>query len=296
MTAISDTDAWETAPDGPPNGGARSSPLMRSYLGKINNRARWTFNRMAGLFGSFAIVEAVDTGTDRLTITGHGLASNTLVRIASVGGSVPTGTSSIVPMYVIVVDVDTIQVSLSSGPGSAANLTSTGSGTLYLYTVPDALASIMCPAVNVSGGYSITPRTLKAAMAYMVTFLGATFTGKVKFAGPDARVIKRATETIPDSDDTIDVSADVWYQTTPTAQRDHEVLDATGTLPEDGDEVEVRRGAAGNFAIVLHREGSPGAICTLPALTCCSSRLRYTGGVWTLLSYSGAVVPGADAG
>ena len=107
------------------------------------------------------------------------------------------------------------------------------------------------------------------------------------------RWIKRTTLALPDSNSTFDVvDADCYYQTTPTAQRDHEI-DNGG---EEEDEVEVRRGAAGNFAIVLHREGSPGAICTLPALTCCSSRLRYTGGVWTLLSYSGAVVPGADAG
>lgn len=168
-TALTDTDSWTTAPDGPATGEPRTSALIRSYMGKINNRVRWVFNRLAtNLFGSFQLITNVDTATEYLTIAGHGLASNTAVRVESVGGSVPTGLSATTVYYVIVVDADTIQLSASSGPGAAVDITSTGTGTLYLYTVVDAATKLFTLADG-----TLPTGTITAKLQYLRDNYGA---------------------------------------------------------------------------------------------------------------------------
>ena len=304
MTAISDDDVFTAAPSGPPNGGAGSSTLMRGYLGEVNNRVRFLYNRLVtpirGAYRTFAAGD-VNTGTDRITITSHGWATNDVLQYGNVGGAAIELSGVALPLaegfygaavYARVVDADTIELAASVG-GGALNITAAGSGTHYLWKVPSYLAGPIHRSFVTAAGVTIPAANLIVTLANsFLPVTGGTVTGIVQ--GDDVgRWIKRTTLALPDSNSTFDVvDADCYYQTTPTAQRDHEI-DNGG---EEEDEVEVRRGAAGNFAIVLHRSGSAAAICTLPALTCCSARLKKIGGVWTLLSYSGAVVPGADAG
>jgi hypothetical protein len=296
-TTLSDTDTWETAPDGPATGENRTSALIRSYLGKINNRARYVFNRITErLIGTELLIEAVDATTDIITITAHGLSNGDVVRVeARNGGTLPGNVTANTAYYVAVQDADNIKIKNTAGAGIAINISSNGTDDMYLVSVPDAFGSLVAGAASTVGTY-VMPKAfnLTELLAYIASTLGTTFTGAVRFSGDEARIIKRATATIADAAaQTFDVTADVWYHAEPTAQRDPEV-DDTGS--ENGDEIEVRRGAAGNFAIVLHRPGSAAAICTMPALTCCNAVLKRHGGVWTLLSYSGAVVPGAEAG
>ncbi len=295
---LTDTDVWTASPQGPGPSHPLTNTIWRSFYDQINDRVRWTFNRLASrLLGTFKLIEAVDAGTDIITITGHGLSNGDIVRVESVGGAVPGGLSATSAYYVAVQDADNIKVKNTAGAGIAINITSSGTGTLYLYLVPDTFGSLVAGSSPVVGTYTMPKAfSLTELLAYVASTLGTTFTGAVLMVGDEARVVKRTPGALPDSDSTLDVSTDTWYQTTPTAQRDHEVLDASGTIPVENDEVEVRRGAAGAFAVILHREGQAAAICTLPASTCCSARLKYKGAVWTLLSYSGAVVPGADAG
>jgi hypothetical protein len=67
----------------------------------------------------------VDHNTDQLTITTHGFASNTAVRVSS--STTPAGiTDSSTTYYVIVIDANTIQLSATSGPGAAVDITTNG--------------------------------------------------------------------------------------------------------------------------------------------------------------------------
>jgi hypothetical protein len=295
---LTDTDVWTASPQGPGPSHPLTNTIWRSFYDQINNRVRWVRNRLTdSVLGSYQAIEAVDPGTDIITITGHGRSNGDVVRVESQGGTVPAGLAAKTAYYVAVQDADNIKLKNTAGAGLAINITGAGSGDLYLVLVPDSFGALVSQAASTVGTYTMPKAfSLKDLLAYVASTLGTTFTGAVLMVGTSARVVKRTPGALPDSDSTLDVSTDTWYQATPTAQRDHEVLDASGTVPVENDEVEVRRGAAGAFAIILHREGQAGAICTLPASTCCSARLKYRGAVWTLLSYSGAVVPGADAG
>jgi hypothetical protein len=68
----------------------------------------------------------VDSGTDTLTITSHGLSNGNVVFFSSTD-TLPTNISSSTPYYVIGATTNTIQISTSFG-GSAVDIASTGSG------------------------------------------------------------------------------------------------------------------------------------------------------------------------
>lgn len=194
-TALSDTDTWVVAPDGPATAEARTSALIRSYMGKINQRTRWLFNRLGDLLGTWSLIESVNATTDRITITAHAIPSNTVVRVYSVGGAVPGGLSAETAYYVEVIDADTIKLSASSGPGAAVNITDAGTGTLYLFLVPDVTAKILTTAVTV-GGTSVPAGTLKSIFAQCFTALGGTFTGPVTLNAGAGRLLYSPARTI----------------------------------------------------------------------------------------------------
>lgn len=192
MTAITDSDVFTAAPSGPPNGGPRSATLMRGYLGEINNRVRWMYNRLASIFGAPTVFTAanVDTGTDRITITGHGLVTNDVIRYANVGGtaiSVDLGSGgsplqlsedfSPIALYAIAIDANTIQLSLTSG-GAALDITAAGADTHYFYKVPSALAAPMYRSFLV-GSVTIIAGTLVNQMRQFLPLAGGTVTGTV---------------------------------------------------------------------------------------------------------------------
>jgi len=70
---------------------------------------------------------AVSASADTITIPLHGFAANDRVMVATTGG-LPAGLSASTAYYVIVVDVNTIKLSATSG-GSAIDLTTAGTGT-----------------------------------------------------------------------------------------------------------------------------------------------------------------------
>lgn len=303
-TTISDDDTWTAAPTGPATGDPRTSVLMRGHLGELSNRARFLFNRLVtpirGAYLTFAAGD-VNTGTEQITITGHGLATNDVLQYGNVGGTAISISGVALPLsegfygaalYARVVDANTIELASSSG-GSALNITAAGSGTHYLWKVPSYLAGPIHRSFVTAAGVTIPAANLFVTLASsFLPVSGGTLTGVVNATGV-GRIRRRAMVSQSGSaDTTLDpTTADVYYQETPTAQRDHEI---DGGVNDD--EVEIRRPATGNFAVVIHRVGSPAAIVTLPALTCCSAVMKKVGGVWILLSYSGACTPGADAG
>ena len=176
MTAISDDDVFTAAPSGPPNGGAGSSTLMRGYLGEVNNRVRFLYNRLVtpirGAYRTFAAGD-VNTGTDRITITSHGWATNDVLQYGNVGGAAIELSGVALPLaegfygaalYARVVDANTIELASSSG-GSALNLTGAGSGTHYLWKVPTYLAGPIHRSFVTAAGVTLPAANLIVTLA-----------------------------------------------------------------------------------------------------------------------------------
>lgn len=130
----------------------------------------------------------MNTGTDRFTITGHGLSTGDVLRYANVGGtaiSVDFGSGGAalslvegfysVAFYAIVIDANTIQIETSSG-GGALDITDAGSGTHYFYKVPSAGAAPVYKSFVV-GAVTIAAGTLANQMRQFLPLAGGTLTG-----------------------------------------------------------------------------------------------------------------------
>lgn len=98
-------------------------------------------------------VTAVNTGTEALTATAHGLTTGDRFRLRNVGGALPAATPTLTAAtdyFAIVVDANTIKISDTNAHASAGtnivNLTGSGSGTTTIeyglpYCIPTALAA-----------------------------------------------------------------------------------------------------------------------------------------------------------
>lgn len=81
-------------------------------------------------------VGSVDIGADTITINSHGLLSNAKVVLIDGGSATnPTNINFGRVYYVANPTTNTFQLSATAGPGAAVNITSTGSGTLYIAEV-----------------------------------------------------------------------------------------------------------------------------------------------------------------
>jgi len=86
-------------------------------------------------------ISAVDTGIDSFTSVGHGMAAGTLVKFHATT-SLPGGLSASDSYYVISPAAGTFQVSQSAG-GAAVDITSAGSGTIYVYTLSEPVVDTL---------------------------------------------------------------------------------------------------------------------------------------------------------
>jgi hypothetical protein len=80
------------------------------------------------------VISSVNTGTDTLTSNAHGLTDGENVKVY--GADVPAGLATNRDYYVITSATNTFQLALTSG-GAAIDITGAGSGTIYVYAVPD---------------------------------------------------------------------------------------------------------------------------------------------------------------
>ena len=97
------------------------------------------YGRGSGSFASLATDTFVgdtdvDPDTDRITVTGHAYTTGDPVRLTQGAGTAPVGLVDGNVYFVIVVDVNTIQLSRTLG-GVAVNITADGSGTITLTDV-----------------------------------------------------------------------------------------------------------------------------------------------------------------
>lgn len=126
----------------------------------------------------------VNTGTETITVTAHGFLANQPVRLANTGGALPTGLSAATVYYIIYVDANNIQLSLTAG-GAAANITAAAGGGTH--SIAGALVLSKTPQFAlynpVTDTYTqndvgidkpLTPITLAAAAAANTTITNAT--------------------------------------------------------------------------------------------------------------------------
>lgn len=92
----------------------------------------------------------VNTGTDEITLTAHAFSDNDRVMLTTTG-TLPTGLSTGTNYYVIYVDANTIQLSLTEGPGSAVDITAAAGGGTHTITYQD-----FDVATNITGAKSDT--------------------------------------------------------------------------------------------------------------------------------------------
>ncbi len=165
--ATTATETFDTVINAPAGGDPRTAASVRVMGQALADQTLWTWRRLQMLLGSFcpigayapAAITGVDTGTDELTLVGHGINNNDPVRfVAATSGTLPGGLSENTVYYTIKIDADTIQVSTASGPGSAVDITSNLSGDVYVAKITDP--QLMLPTV---GG--ITAGKLSAILA-----------------------------------------------------------------------------------------------------------------------------------
>jgi hypothetical protein len=193
----------------------------------LASRTRWLRARLEELTGVFVAASAVDASADTFTKTGHPFSDDDPMRVVSVGGSIPGGLTLGAILYAKVVDADTVQVKAAAGAGSAIDLTTTGTGDIYLVRQVDAAAALWSPSSAGAGG-TLPAGSLRDQLTYIRDNYGRkaannTWSGLNTFAQPvllqsilersgnSAVDVWRDAVTLPDSTpQTLDYTADVY--------------------------------------------------------------------------------------
>lgn len=223
--ALSTLDKRNAAPVGPVVGEAHGPANYCTDLGQLTENHVWLYNRLLlSLLGAPLTFDAsdVDTAADTIDLPGHGLSTDDPVRIAISSGATilsvigsplpttPDGLLSTQIFYAIAVDANTLSLSLTVG-GAAVNISASGSGTHYVFKVPQPLHALMHRSFTHAGGGTIPANTLVATLAaYFVSTLGATLTGELVLSGASGRIVNRTISsnlpTVGNVDATLDVS------------------------------------------------------------------------------------------
>lgn len=303
--------------NGPAAGDPRTAASVTGMGQPLVNRSLWAWRRIQELAGAFAPlggatplpISSIDQAMDTITLAAHGLSNGTPVRfLSSAGGSPPAPLDEQTLYYVVGAMTNTIQVSLTSG-GAAINLTGPIAGSVYLVMVTHpglwlpTHGSMLGGAIGdvlqqfgLLNGVNVWMQDNLFGVGTTTVIQGTTWmSGQIIVLGDDARMTWRPGKLITDAPTTLDVWNDTYICPTPTAQRTHTIRTSTSPVPLPGQRMLVKRPGTGAFAIILQREGSVAAICTLAASTTCSAELEFYSGQWRLRMGSDGVTPGADA-
>lgn len=187
---LTTTDAYPEILRGPTGGDKRTAKSVRDMGSPLGSRTLFLRKRLEGLWGAFKEFTPadIDTAADTITIEGHGLATNDVIRFATIGTgfgvlgvALPllSGLFNAQPFYAIVIDADTIQLALTSG-GAALDLTAAGSGAHLMFAVPTALHTLMHQAFTTAAGATVPAGSLLVTLAaYFLPLSGGTLTGDV---------------------------------------------------------------------------------------------------------------------
>lgn len=188
---LTTTDDFVETLRGPTGGDKRTAKSVRDMGAPLGSRTYFLRRRLEGLWGAFRsfVPGAVNASADTITIEGHSLSTNDVIRFANVGGTaiavggvtlpLYSGLFSATPFYAIVLDADTIQLALSAG-GAAQDITNAGAGTHLMFVVPTALHTLMHQAFTTAAGATVPAGSLVATLAaYFMPLSGGVLTGDV---------------------------------------------------------------------------------------------------------------------
>lgn len=199
---LSILDKFNRTPTAAVVGEPHTPTEYRAELSQLSENGVFLFNRLAKIFGDYQLVSSVSAGGDSLEIVAHGIADDTVVRVEAIGGTAPAGLSASIGYYWQTLDADNGQLSLTPG-GAAVDITGTGSGTLYLYAVPDMLNNLVPRAITFAGSHTLAAvASLKSAFLFVMSVYGGTFVGPVTWTGNDAYRVDR-TASLADADQSI---------------------------------------------------------------------------------------------
>lgn len=302
--ATTATETFDSVINAPAGGDPRTAASVRNMGQALADQSLWTWRRLQMLLGSFcpiggyapSAISGVDTGADELTLVGHGLNNNDPVRlVAATGGSLPGGLSQDTVYYAIKIDADTIQVSTTSGPGSAVDITSALSGDVYIVKITDP--AVMLPTVG-----SVAAGKLSAILARFGRLTGSAntwianniFEGAVTFSDAGGSDVTLANKLLRSGTGTRDVyratahtqagatqsitttDFDIHFVVEPTADCDSTLSDGTN----DGQEIEIVATAAfATFDINFKSNGN--TIASFPSgAQRCAVRLVWSSPSW----------------
>jgi len=110
-------------------------PVVTVTFSEDSGGSGYDYNYLVILSGAPAnrqkTITAIDTSTNRLTITSHGITNGDRVVIRSTGG-IPAGISGTTLYYAKFIDVNTIELYTDAGLTSIVDITGTGTGTIRL--------------------------------------------------------------------------------------------------------------------------------------------------------------------
>lgn len=171
----------------PVKGDSLTAASVRAPFRSIVNRTRWIWARIEEVIGKFTpmsaviptSIEAVITASNTIEITGHGLSDTDPVRILPIDdATLPDPLFATNVYYVVNATADTIKLAATSG-GSAIDLTTAGSGTLYLVKVTTPKVFLPATSASIAGRID----TVLAAKADLVS-AGNVFAGSIYVTGP----------------------------------------------------------------------------------------------------------------
>ncbi len=239
------------------------------------------------------VISAVNTGTDTLTATAHGLLTGDRCRVRNVGGALPTGLTGAVDVFAIRVDANDLKVATSSSnaqAGTAINITGAGSGTNTIefglpYCIPTALAAAgtQVKSADANGTwnalvalYALLTGQAQAIWAAVTVAVAWTFNALVTFAAglvvpTGQHITLQGTSEVKHGDRKLDLPPYAMMSTTATPNTGNVALgtaDAYLGIPlVEGDRLKsIAVSVAGNGTadvdIILHVNGATGTQAT----------------------------------
>ena len=301
-----DEDDWTATPVGPGTLDPIVSAIWRGYWDKVNNRVRYLRNRLLrSLLGEEQtfLPGAVDTTADTISIPGHGLSTDMVIRFGNIGGT-PISVNGVMldnnagfsgtAYYAIAVDANTLSITAVAG-GPALDLTAAGTGTHLLFAITAPLRTIVHDSFTPVGAVVPVPAgsLYSTLRAYYLSIWGGNMAGKIKHIGNSAEVVGRVGQITNAATSTITVTQkDFWDCPNVSQNSTITINDPT----EEGQQSEIGRTIVGSGFAALFKRSDASTIGNLPNTGVGGLRLRaYDNGdgkglAWHAMGYGGATL------
>ena len=269
--SVAEVERYETTVSGPAGGDPRTAKSVRDMGTPLASRSLWLRKRLEELTGVFVKVTAVDAGANTFTSSGHPFGDDDPVRVISIGGGLPGNVVLGTIYYIKVIDANTVQISDTVG-GATFDISTAGSGTIYLVRQIDAAAALFSPVSGVLPAGSLREQLTYLRDNYgrkaanntwtgVNSFAGVVATSEVLLTGAGALLLRRDRAAVADQATVnLDYTAEA-YNVPDVSQTTTINLPA----PLAGGRLEYRfrrKAAASGFAVLIKYSGT--LICTPP--------------------------------